>query len=298
MPVTPGVRPAALLGSARRRGRPWPGPTPRLTVLRSLTAKPVVVSRTGTADGRNHPRRQARARSRAPGAVSMRKFVLILLIRGGRAAHGVSAGDEASAVKLLVGRSTIVDVGTPIARVSLTSADIADALVTSPSQLLVNGKMPGTISMFVWERPAASPLRSGGPARPRARSTSRCKSCSRARRSRRRAAARASCCRAWCSSKDDLDKAANVAAGYVEKADDVVNLLQMQESTAEQPGAAARALRRSQPQRDDRARRVVLHRRHRLQGRARPHDDRAVRPLAGVRQLRSRASRSWCSATS
>ena len=40
----------------------------------------------------------------------------------------------------------------PIARVSLTSADVADAMVTSPNQLLVNGKMPGTISMFVWDR--------------------------------------------------------------------------------------------------------------------------------------------------
>src|SRR5437773_8961449 len=46
------------------------------------------------------------------------------------------------AVRLLVGRSTLIDVGAPIARVSLTSADIADALVTSPSQLLVHGKGP------------------------------------------------------------------------------------------------------------------------------------------------------------
>ena len=58
-------------------------------------------------------------------------------------------------MRLLVGRSTVVDVGTAIARVSLTSADVADALVTSPSQLLINGKMPGTISMFVWDRGGA-----------------------------------------------------------------------------------------------------------------------------------------------
>src|SRR5713226_3993406 len=62
---------------------------------------------------------------------------------------------EASAVRLLVGRSTVIDVGSQITRVSLTSADIADALVTSPSQLLINGKMPGTISMFVWDRGGA-----------------------------------------------------------------------------------------------------------------------------------------------
>src|SRR5687767_2918416 len=55
-------------------------------------------------------------------------------------------------LSLLVGRSTIVDVGSPIARVSLTSADVADALVTSPNQLLVHAKVPGRISMFVWDR--------------------------------------------------------------------------------------------------------------------------------------------------
>ena len=75
----------------------------------------------------------------------MRKFVLILLIA--IAAPRLVHADDAAAVKLLVGRSTIVDVGSAIARVSLTSADIADAVVTSSNQLLVNGKMPGTISM-------------------------------------------------------------------------------------------------------------------------------------------------------
>ena len=81
----------------------------------------------------------------------MRKFVLILLIAVA-APRLVHAADDASAVKVLVGRSAIVDVGSAIARVSLTSADIADAVVTSSNQLLVNGKMPGTISMYVWER--------------------------------------------------------------------------------------------------------------------------------------------------
>src|SRR6202158_734377 len=62
---------------------------------------------------------------------------------------------ESSAVRLLVGRSTVIDAGSPIVCWSLTSPDIADALVTSPNQLLINGKMPGTISMFVWDRAGA-----------------------------------------------------------------------------------------------------------------------------------------------
>ena len=59
---------------------------------------------------------------------------------------------DPNAVRLTVGRSTLIDIGSPISRVSLTSADVADALVTSPNQLLVHGKVPGAISMFVWNR--------------------------------------------------------------------------------------------------------------------------------------------------
>lgn len=57
-----------------------------------------------------------------------------------------------SVIEIVAGRSTVLDIGAPIARVSLTSADIADALVTSTNQLLLHGKTPGAISMFVWER--------------------------------------------------------------------------------------------------------------------------------------------------
>src|SRR5436309_3192171 len=85
------------------------------------------------------------------GSLVQRLFILLILT----SVPGFVWADDAGAVKLLVGRSAVVDVGTPISRVSLTSADIADAVVTSAQQLLINGKMPGTISMFVWERTGA-----------------------------------------------------------------------------------------------------------------------------------------------
>src|SRR5690348_3253010 len=62
------------------------------------------------------------------------------------------ASPDATDIDLLVGRSTILNVGAPIARVSLTVPDVADALVTAPNQLLIHGKTPGTISLFVWDR--------------------------------------------------------------------------------------------------------------------------------------------------
>jgi pilus assembly protein CpaC len=60
--------------------------------------------------------------------------------------------ESANTVEVMVGQSTVLDVGSPITRVSLTSPDVADALVTSSKQLLVNGKTPGAISMYVWDR--------------------------------------------------------------------------------------------------------------------------------------------------
>src|SRR6266853_2622100 len=67
-----------------------------------------------------------------------------------RAGAGVEV--EPRQVRILVGRSAIVEPGTAVTRVSLTSADIADVVVTSSSQLLLNGKTAGTTSMFVWDR--------------------------------------------------------------------------------------------------------------------------------------------------
>src|SRR4029077_1606218 len=67
------------------------------------------------------------------------------------------ANDQATrTVRAMVGRSTVLDVGAAITRVSLTSPDVADAMVTSPNELLLNGKAPGTISMFVWDRSGGS----------------------------------------------------------------------------------------------------------------------------------------------
>ncbi len=67
-------------------------------------------------------------------------------------APAAAPADAPTDIDLLVGRSTVLNVGAQIARVSLTVPDIADAMVTSPSQLLIHGKQPGTISLFVWDK--------------------------------------------------------------------------------------------------------------------------------------------------
>ena len=158
----------------------------------------------------------------------MRKFVLILLIAVA-SPRAVYAGDETSAVRLLVGRSTIIDVGSAIQRVSLTSADIADAVVTSANQLLVNGKMPGTISMYVWERAGGLRRYEIVVQRDLASLNDQMKQLFPGETIDAQSSGKGIVLSGLVSSKEVFDKASNVAAGYVDKAGEIVNLLRMQE---------------------------------------------------------------------
>ena len=160
----------------------------------------------------------------------MRKFVLILLVAVTlpRLVHA----DDASSVKLLVGRSTVVDVGSPIARVSLTSADVADAVVTSANQLLVNGKMPGTISMYVWERTGGLHRYEIVVQRDLAHLNDQMKRLFPGEAIEAQSSGKGIVLSGQVTNKEIFDKAYSVAGGYVEKADEVVNMLRIQESTA------------------------------------------------------------------
>ena len=92
------------------------------------------------------------------------------------------------------------------------------------------------------------PLRARRPARSVAAERADPSAVSRTRRSPRRATARTSCSPGSSSSKDVAEKAVNLAAGYVDKKEEVVSLLSpCRTGAVEQPGAAARPLRRGQP---------------------------------------------------
>jgi len=134
----------------------------------------------------------------------------------------------AGSVRLLVGRSTVLDVGTPIARVSLTSPDIADALVTSPSQLLINGKLPGTISMFVWDRGGSLRRYEVIVQRDLARLAEQMRQLFPGEQIEVASNGKNVVLSGVVSNKDIIEKAVNVAAGYTDKKDEVVPLLSLQ----------------------------------------------------------------------
>ena len=144
-------------------------------------------------------------------------------------ADPIAAAPSRQQIGLLVGRSTVITTARPIQRVALSTADVADALVTSSHELLVHGKSPGTISLLLWSdtgditnydvvvRRDLSDLQThltqlfpGEDVSVAANGTDVVLA-------------------GTVSSKYVVEKASAVAVGYVENADNVVNLLRQQE---------------------------------------------------------------------
>jgi pilus assembly protein CpaC len=146
---------------------------------------------------------------------------------------------EQNIVHLQVGRSAIVDVGSPIARVSLTSADVADAMVTTPRQLLVNGKLPGTISMFVWDKGGTLRRYEVNVGRNLDQLSTQMRQLFPGERVEVQNTGKNIVVSGTVSSKEMAEKVVNVASGYVEKKEEVVNLLQI-----DRPEAAKQVLLR------------------------------------------------------
>src|SRR4029453_10350486 len=159
-------------------------------------------------------------------ALRLRVGILILFVA--IAGATVLYAEEPDSVNLLVGRSTVINVGTPISRVSLTSPDVADALVTSSAQLLLHGKTPGTISMFVWDRAGAIKRYDVVVQRDLSRLSSQVLELFPGEHISVQGNGKSVIVSGTASSKYIADKALEVAAGYVEKKDDVVNLVQVQ----------------------------------------------------------------------
>ena len=148
------------------------------------------------------------------------------------ASTGAVGAEPVERIDLLVGRSTVLHTERRIIRVSLPKPEIADALVTSPNELLVHGKAPGTISLLVW--------RDGGQIKTYDVSVRR--DLSDLEKQVRELFPGESIAvssngsdvvlSGVVSSKYVVEKASSLAAGYVEKATSVVNLLRQQEGIA------------------------------------------------------------------
>src|SRR3954464_4607027 len=139
---------------------------------------------------------------------------------------------DATSIDLLVGRSTILNVGSAITRVSLTVPDVADAMVTTPQQLLIHGKAPGVISMFVWDRAGGIKTYEVNVRRDLTQLIEQMRNLFPGEPITVVGSGRDVVISGTVTSKYVIDKAADVAGGYVEKKENVVNLLKQQEGVA------------------------------------------------------------------
>ena len=137
-------------------------------------------------------------------------------------------------VQIVTGRSTVLEIGAPIMRVSLTNPDIADAMVTSNSQLLLHGKTPGTISMFVWERAGAVRRYDISVGRDVERLSAQMKEMLPNEAVQVTSNGRNVVLSGRVSTKELSEKAANLAAAFVERKEEVVNLLAVQAKPSNQ----------------------------------------------------------------
>ena len=185
-------------------------------------------------------------------ASALAGFIIVILVAGPQAAGlepldgqapafgspaAVTTRDGAmlaapTSVQLLVGRSTILDIGGTIARVSLTVPDVADAMVTAPTQLLIHGKQPGTISMFVWDRMGAIKTYEVVVRRDLTALIEQVKNLFPGEAIAINGSGKDIVISGTVSSKYVIDKAADVAGGYVEKKENIVNLLKQAEGVA------------------------------------------------------------------
>ena len=62
----------------------------------------------------------------------------------------VEAAANGGALRLLAGRSVVLNTTFDIRRLAITNPAVADGTVVSPRELLIDGKLPGTISLIVW----------------------------------------------------------------------------------------------------------------------------------------------------
>src|SRR5688572_16334773 len=164
-------------------------------------------------------------------------FVLMVMppaFSSGRvaAAEGETVAAGTEQILLLVGRSAVIRTDRAIHRVSVSTPEIADALVTAPRELLVHGKTPGTISVLVWAdngritnyevivrrdlSPLEGQIRRQFPNEPIGVAVN----------------GKDVVLSGVVSAKHVIDKAKALAAGYVDKPENIVNMMRQQESTA------------------------------------------------------------------
>src|SRR5690242_19339095 len=70
----------------------------------------------------------------------------------------IPAPSEGQALHILVGKSVVVNVQTPITRVLSSNPTVIETLATSPTEVVVEGRAAGTSSLILWDQTGRSQM--------------------------------------------------------------------------------------------------------------------------------------------
>ena len=73
-------------------------------------------------------------------------FGLVLLV-----SLPVVAQSEGQALHVFVGKSVVINLQSPVTRILSSNPGVIDTLATSPTQVVVEGKAPGSSSLILWD---------------------------------------------------------------------------------------------------------------------------------------------------
>src|SRR3954466_11104193 len=82
-------------------------------------------------------------------------FVLVNAVAYGQESTykaSFKANGEPVAVNVLVGQSRVINFDRPVGRFSVSNPEIAEAVLVTPDQVLVNGKAFGQVNFIAWEQ--------------------------------------------------------------------------------------------------------------------------------------------------
>src|SRR5262249_13095997 len=62
-----------------------------------------------------------------------------------------AAGEGPAPLRVMVGKSLLINTTDRLKRVSVTDPEVADPQVVTPTQVLVHGRSPGEVSLLIWD---------------------------------------------------------------------------------------------------------------------------------------------------
>src|SRR5215831_16851898 len=74
------------------------------------------------------------------------------------AAEQAAAQSEGQALHVFVGKSVVINVQTPVTRILSSNPAVIETLATSPTQIVVEGKTPGSSSLILWDSSGRSQM--------------------------------------------------------------------------------------------------------------------------------------------